>query len=48
VLEPDRIKKKPPDIAEEFASHADQISFIDLCHLTGDWIREAYAVRASG
>jgi hypothetical protein len=37
-----------PDMAEEFAPHADQICFTDLCHLTGDWIREAYAVRTSG
>jgi hypothetical protein len=37
-----------PAMAEEFAPHPDQIGFTDLCHLIGDWIREAYPIRTSG
>ena len=38
-----------PGMVADFASHPDQTSFTDICHLTKEWIRGAFpAVRAAG
>lgn len=43
-----KFESQRPEMAREFAPHADQVGFTDICHLIREWIREAFAaVRGS-